>query len=89
MKRQRGHRLDVMFEEEEDFEPVRVRKNRARNESMDDARAAWEPVVCSQCGEDHPDTSRVRLRRTTHGIEARCSVCGAVAARYAAGVWTS
>jgi hypothetical protein len=89
MKRQRSYGLDVIDEDGENFGPVRVRKNRARQESVDDARATWEPVVCWQCGEDHRDTSRVRLRRTTHGIEARCAVCGAVAARYAAGVWTS
>jgi len=89
MKRERSYELDVMYEDEEEFEPVRARRNRARQERLDDARATWEPVVCWQCGAEHRDTSRVRLRRTTHVIEARCSLCGAVAARYAAGVWSS
>lgn len=89
MKRQRGYWQDALYEEEDEFEPIRVRKVRMRTDNLDDARAAWEPVVCPRCGEDHPDTSRVRLRRTTNGIEARCSACGAVAARYAAGVWSS
>jgi len=87
MRRMRGYPED--FDDDVDVMEVRGKRARGRPESMEAARDAWEPIVCPRCGADHTDMTRVRLRRTTGGIEARCGYCGAVAARYAAGVWTS
>ncbi|MFN3336121.1 MAG: hypothetical protein ACK42I_01295 [Thermomicrobium sp.] len=56
--------------------------------SLEDARQAWEPVVCPQCGRRHADTRTVRLRRTGRTVEARCAACGTITAVYADGVWS-
>lgn len=66
-----------------------VRRARASSPDLELARDLWEPIVCPECGTDHPDTVSVRLKRTRSSIEARCSECGAVAARFTAGLWTS
>jgi len=56
--------------------------------SLEDARQAWEPVVCPHCGLRHSDTRTVRLRRTGRTVEARCAACGAISAVSADGVWS-
>lgn len=66
-----------------------VRRARASSNDLELARELWEPIVCPECGTDHPDTVAIRLKRTGNSIEARCSDCGAVAARFTAGLWTS
>lgn len=66
-----------------------ARRSRPSTPDVDEARLAWEPVVCPECGIDHPDPISVRLRRSGPEIEARCSDCGAVTARFTAGVWSA
>ncbi|MDI3339481.1 MAG: hypothetical protein QJR03_02995 [Sphaerobacter sp.] len=66
-----------------------ARRARAGSPDLDDARDLWEPIVCPACGAEHPDTVSVRLRRTGGSIEARCADCGAVAARFTGGLWSS
>ena len=66
-----------------------LRRSRPATPDVDEARLAWEPVVCPECGTDHSDTVSVRIRRSGPEIEARCSDCGAVTARYTAGVWSA
>lgn len=70
--------------------PARHRRlARRETVSLEEARRLWEPVVCPTCGSRHADTRSVRLRRTGRTVEARCGACGAVAAVFAGGVWTS
>ncbi len=70
--------------------PARHRRlARRETVSLEEARRLWEPVVCPACGSRHADTRSVRLRRTGRTVEARCGACGAVAAVFAGGVWTS
>lgn len=66
-----------------------MRRIKSGAADLDEAREAWEPIVCPACGAEHPDTLSVRLKRSGRQVQARCSDCGAVAARYASGVWTS
>jgi len=87
MKSRRGRAL------REDVETAHggrtLRRTRPTAPDVDEARLVWEPVVCPGCGIEHPDTVSVRLRRSGPEIEARCSDCGAVAARYTVGVWSA
>ena len=87
MKSRRGRALT------EDVEPDHAgrlpRRSRTTAPDIEEARLAWEPVVCPECGTDHPDTVAIRLRRSGPEVEARCSDCGAVAARYTDGVWSA
>ena len=54
-----------------------------------DARDAWEPIICPNCGGDHRDAGRIRLRRVGNELEACCVDCGSVAARFVDGVWSA
>lgn len=65
------------------------RRGRGTNVDIEAARLAWEPIVCPECGTDHPDTISVRLKRVGREVVARCSDCGAIAARYTGEVWNS
>jgi hypothetical protein len=83
--RGRGVGLDDMV----DAEMRPVRRHSGGSAKLEDARAAWEPTVCPACGVEHFDTVTVRMKRSSTGIEARCGDCGAVAAHYVDGLWSS
>lgn len=87
MRTNPGRRIQVDDEIEDAARPVRRHKGEDAN--VAEARATWEPIVCPACDADHPTTAGIRLKRAGAGIEARCSECGSVAARYIAGVWSS
>lgn len=85
----RGYRgYDASLDDELEIEARPARRANG-GASVRDARNAWEPIVCPDCGADHPDTGSVRLKRTGNGIEARCDQCNSIAAHYVAGVWSA
>lgn len=87
MRTNRGRAADLYDDSQDDTR--RARRPKPGGADLAEARAAWEPIVCPSCGTDHSDVLSIRLRRAGRAIEARCSGCGAIAARYAAGVWNS
>lgn len=87
MRSNRGRAADV--DDGVEFDGRGGRRSKADSPDLDEARESWEPIVCPECGTDHPNTLSVRLKRTGREIEARCSECGAIAARYTSGVWSS
>lgn len=82
-----GHMADV----DPSFDRSARSARRSRGDYVDlgQARNDWEPTVCAGCGRDHPGLRSVRLKRAGNDIEARCSSCGGLAARYSTGVWSS
>ncbi|CCF84462.1 hypothetical protein [Nitrolancea hollandica] len=66
-----------------------ARRSKGDPADLDRARDDWEPTVCAGCGQDHPEPWSVRLKRAGSDVEARCSACGGLAARYSTGVWSS
>ena len=86
MRGNRVQRWDVDVDQEPRL-PTR-RKNDG-TPSLNDVREEWEATICPECGAEHPDPSTVRVRRVGQEYEARCLSCGAIAARYISGVWSS
>ncbi len=87
MRGDRGRQRDIdVFVEPE---PRSARRKAEAAPNISSVRDEWEPTVCSDCGTEHPDTTNVRVRRSGQEYEARCLVCGTIAARYIAGVWSS
>jgi RNase P subunit RPR2 len=88
MRERRGPRRDVDLDiEREPRMPDKWKE--VGPPSLNDVRAAWESIFCPACGKEHPDTSRVRIRRTGQDYEARCLKCGAVIAYYVDGFWSA
>lgn len=87
MRGNRGQRSD--FDPRVEPEPRLARRKVEGAPSFNDVRNRWELIICPECGTDLPDMSSVRIRRTGQDYEARCQTCGAIAARFVAGVWSS
>ncbi len=87
MRADRGRPRDV--EVFDDPEPRSARRKADPAPNTSSVRSEWESTVCPECGTELPDSTNVRVRRTGDDYEARCLVCGAVAARYVDGIWTS
>jgi len=88
MRENRGQRWGVDFDvDREPRHPTRRTNDAAP--SLSDVRAEWEPIVCPDCGAEHPHPAGVRIRRVGLEYEARCLKCGATAARYLSGAWSS
>ncbi len=87
MRGDRGRPRDV--DEFDDPEPRSARRKAEPAPNTSSVRNEWEPTVCLNCGTELPDGANVRVRRAGDGYEARCLTCGAVAALYVDGIWTS
>ncbi|MBX6343199.1 MAG: hypothetical protein IRY97_12125 [Thermomicrobiaceae bacterium] len=85
----RSNRSRAFLADALELESRPLRRGKSAGVDLSEARRAWEEIVCPHCNADHPDTLTVRMRRVGSEIEARCSHCGGVAARYIDGVWSS
>lgn len=84
-----NYERNASIESDAGYAPRPARRAKGVVASLDQARSSWEPVICPECGADHSSTLTIRMKRSGQGIDARCSDCGAIAARYVAGVWSS
>jgi RNase P subunit RPR2 len=88
MRGNRGQRGSIDLNT--DYEPrVPTRRKDDSIRSPRDIREVWEPMICPECGAEHPNPSTVRVRKVGQDYEARCLTCGAITARYIDGVWIS
>ncbi len=87
MRGERGRPRDV--DEFDDPEPRSARRKADPIPNTSSVRSEWESTVCPECGAELPDSTNVRVRRASDGYEARCLACGAVAALYVDGIWSS
>ncbi len=87
MRGDRGRQRDIDVYVEP--EPRAARRKAEPAPNISSVRDEWEPTICAECGTEHPDTTNVRVRRSGNEYDARCLVCGAITARYIAGVWSS